>query len=175
LLDPRDPQSQEEDYKNRLKALEWNISNLPATPSTSRTWTSTEPSAGLPLEVEVYQVATLIYLARASQSPWEASTKLESLIDRAFTVPTQAHFCTHFFPLFVLSCEARTDEQRIAVLNLLARTETAVRARSLGAFQTQIQALWVQQDLHADGDLIVNYLELMKAVISANSALPSFV
>ncbi|KAI3325555.1 fungal-specific transcription factor domain-containing protein [Xylariaceae sp. AK1471] len=173
LLDPWDPQSQDEGYQGRLKALEWNINNLPTLIPTSTT--STKPSTGIPIAEEVYQIAAQIYLARASQSPWEPSTKLDSLVEKAFAIPYHAPFCNHFFPLFVLACEARTDEQRVAVLGLIDRSEKAARSRSMKGFRAQIRSFWVQQDLHADGELILNYLGLMNAVISSTNALPSFV
>jgi hypothetical protein len=37
-----------------------------------------------------------------------------------------------------------------------------------------IQSIWVQQDLHADGDILVNYLDVMSAGISSTSTIPSF-
>jgi hypothetical protein len=173
LLDPWDPESHDEGYQGRLKALEYNINSLPVSALTSST-TSAELSAA-DLQ-EIYQMTTLIYLARASQSPWEPSTtELDSVIDRAFAVPTRGHSCDHFFPLLILACEARTDEQRAMILDVIDRTEKTAYTRSMEDVKALVRSFWVQQDLYADDDLVLNYLGLMKAVISSNSALPSFV
>ncbi|KAI0376219.1 fungal-specific transcription factor domain-containing protein [Hypomontagnella monticulosa] len=170
LLSPWDPRSREEEYHDRLRALEERIENLPAIPALSTPAADTIAA----VEIEVYQLATRIYLLRASQSPWESSPKLESLIRRAFTVPLKANFCVHFFPLFILACEARTDEQRASILNLIDRTEKGARIRSMKGLRREIQSIWVQQDLHADSDLLMNYLGIMSAVISSSNTLPSF-
>ncbi|KAK9424073.1 putative Zn(2)-C6 fungal-type domain-containing protein [Seiridium unicorne] len=172
LLDPRDPRRRDEGYTSRLRALEWSVRNFPASSSTSTALA--RPTTDLPFAVELYQTATLIYLARASQTPWEPLAKLESIIDRAFDGPIQAHACDHFFPLFALACEARTDEQRTSILSLLDRSEKRDHLRSMESFRAGIQSFWVQQDLYADGDIILNYLGLIKAIINSNKALPSF-
>lgn len=170
LLSPGDPRSRDEGYRNRLRALEEKIENLPPIPALA----TPAADAMAAVEIEVYQLATRIYLLRASQDPWESSSKLDSLIRRAFTVPLKANFCVHFFPLFILACEARTDEQRGSILNLIDRTETGARIRSMKGLRREIQSIWVQQDLHADSDLLMNYLGIMSAVISSSNALPSF-
>lgn len=38
-----------------------------------------------------------------------------------------------------------------------------------------IRSIWVHQDLHADGDLLVNYVGAMRSVINMNNTIPSFV
>ncbi|TGJ78719.1 hypothetical protein E0Z10_g10049 [Xylaria hypoxylon] len=151
LLDPSDPRSQEVEYKDRLRALEWKVDNLP--PSSSTTIVTEESINELKLTAQLYRIATRVYLARVSQDPLDSSVNLDSLVDR---------------------CEARTEEQRAAILNLIDRTEKSGYARPMMTFRAQVQAFWIQRDLHADNDLIPNYLNLMKAAISSNHALPSY-
>lgn len=127
------------------------------------------------LAVDVWQAATQIYLARASQKPSDAPKDLESLIDLAFDGPIRTCSCPHFFPLFILACEAGTDDRRTAILDLIARTEDIPGVRSKMWLRTMIQSIWVHQDLHADGELLVNYVGAMNSVISMNDAVPSFV
>lgn len=83
--------------------------------------------------------------------------------------------CRHFFPLLIIAGEARTDEQRVAIMNLIDRTEKHGYVRSMKAFRAQVQSFWVQQDLHADGEPILDYLGLMKGIISSDRVLPSYV
>jgi Fungal specific transcription factor domain len=127
------------------------------------------------LAVEIYRMATQVYLARASQSQWEPSTTLDSEINEAFAKIMGFYSCNSFFPLFILACEARTDERRAAIIGLINRTERSVRTRSLKGLRAVIQSIWVQQDLHADSDLLVNYLGIISTVISSSNTLLSFV
>ncbi|RSL59557.1 hypothetical protein CEP54_007225 [Fusarium duplospermum] len=170
LVDPRDPQSRYEDYMRRLRALENRIDSV------SVTSTSAKLSQDAAFAVELYQVATRIYLARASQSPYEPPANLDSLIEAGFSGPqkTCTSGCEHFFPLLILACEARRDDQRVAILNLVERTQRDSRIRTVRGVMDAIQSIWVQQDLHADGDVLVNYLDVMSAGISSTSTIPSF-
>lgn len=136
---------------------------------------STSSGADDAVAVQVYQMATRIYFVRASQSSWKLSTEIDSLIDNVFAGPLPAHACGHFFPVFILACEARTDERRTSILNLIDRTERSTKIRSIEGLRRTIQSIWVQQDLHADSDLLLNYLGIMTRVISSSNALPSFV
>ncbi|KAI1419556.1 fungal-specific transcription factor domain-containing protein [Xylaria sp. FL1777] len=173
LLDPSDPRSRDIAYKDRLRALEWKIDNLPFLPP----MTSDLDDSGDEVEftAQLYRISTRVYLARASQDPLEPPVNLDSMIDAAFAGPVQSCHCRHFFPLLIIAGEARTEEQRAGILNLIERTEKHGLVRSMMAFRTQVQSFWVQQDLHADGDIILNYLGLMKAMVSSDRALPSYV
>ncbi|KAI0459628.1 fungal-specific transcription factor domain-containing protein [Xylaria acuta] len=173
LLDPNDPRSHDVEYKDRLRALEWKVDNLPS--ATSTTTDSDDAEGELEFTVQLYQAATRVYLARASQNPLEPTANLDFLVDRAYAGPVQTCYCRHFFPLLIIACEARTDEQRLAILNLIDRTDKKGYVRSMQTFRAQVQWFWIQKDLHADSDLILNYLGLMKSVISSNRALPSYV
>ena len=154
--------------RDRIKLLEEQVSSLGIMPAA----VDADPDN---LSEEVYQLATRIYLFRASQNAWSSSTGLGPLVDRAFTQPLTSCTCTHFFPIFIIGCEATTDERRAAVLSLLGRAETDASARKMDWLKNVIQSVWVQQDLHADSDLLLDYLGLMSAVISSSETLPSFV
>ncbi|OHE99697.1 hypothetical protein CORC01_05055 [Colletotrichum orchidophilum] len=169
LLDPRDPRSQNQVYQNRLKDLERRVGGVsikPAIPSGS------DPDAAF--AIELYQTATQIYLVRASQSPWEPPANLDALIETAFSGPVQSCTCEHFFPLLILACEAQRDEQRIGIINLIERTQRDVRIRSIQAVKNTIQSIWVQQDLHKDDDVLMDYLGILSSAISSSNTVPSF-
>ena len=169
MLVPSEPRSHNKGYHIRLKALEDKIGSLPIMP------VSTTFGADDAVAVEVYQMAARIYFARASMSSWKLSSKIESVINDVFAGPLPAHPCGHFFPVFILACESGTDERRTAILNVLDRTERSAQIRGMEALRHTIQSIWVQQDLHADSDLLVNYLGMMSAVISSSNAPFSFV
>ncbi|KAI1266678.1 fungal-specific transcription factor domain-containing protein [Xylariaceae sp. FL1019] len=173
LLDPHDPRSREDKYQERLKEYEVKINSLATSPPTQNSQAPNKSE--LPISVQLYQTATLVYLVRASQDPDKPTTNLDSVVAGAFAGPIKAQFCDHLFPLFILACEAHTDEQRTDILNLLNRTEKVEHVRSLLNLKAQIQSFWVQRDLHADSDLMVDYLGLMKTVVSSDTTLPSYV
>ncbi|KAI0543413.1 fungal-specific transcription factor domain-containing protein [Xylaria curta] len=173
LLDPSDPRSHSVEYKDRLRALEWKVDNLPF--ATSPTIESDDDRDDFEFTVQLYQVATRVYLTRASQNPLEPTANLDYLVSRQFAGPVKHCYCRHFFPLLIIACEARTDEQRIAILNLIDRTDKKGYGRSMETFRAQVQSFWIQQDLYADSDLNMNYLGLMKSVISSDRTLPSYV
>ncbi|KAF5688349.1 hypothetical protein FDENT_4926 [Fusarium denticulatum] len=168
LIDPQDPKSHSSEYRNSLQRLEAQVDDLIASPIPN----DLNPESAVALEL--YRVATRIYIARASQSPWEAPAVLDSLIDTLFDGPVASCTCIHFFPLLILACESRRDDQRVAILNLIDRTRRDARIRSMKAVTDAIQAIWVQQDLHADDEVLVNYMDLLSIGMSSSSTIPSF-
>ncbi|KAK1979392.1 fungal-specific transcription factor domain-containing protein [Colletotrichum cereale] len=168
LLDPWDPRSRDAGYHANLRALERRAEGLSLRHGA-------EEDADVVLGAEIWQMATRVYLARASQNRWEPSADLDSAIDKQFVRITTFYSCRHFFPMFILSCEARTDERRAAIIGLIDRTERGARTRSLKGLRDLIQSIWVQQDLHADSDLLVNHHGIISTVISSGASLFSFV
>ncbi|KAK8048230.1 hypothetical protein PG994_009960 [Apiospora phragmitis] len=175
LLDPRDPNSRDPTYLDRVNTFKGQLAETTPT-SLSPPSTTSKADTG----TELYQLATRVYLARATQSPWETPASLEALTHSVFTGESNVlacHSCEHFFPLFILACEARLDEDRAAVLGLIERTcrNSPRGARSVGFVKMAVQSVWVQQDLHADGELVMDYVGVVSAVISASNSIPSFV
>ncbi|KPM39653.1 hypothetical protein AK830_g6901 [Neonectria ditissima] len=168
LVDPRDPRSCNEEYQDRLRDFERRIEDVAVESAEAGS------SPDTTFAVELYQTATKIYLMRASQSPWEPTANLEPLIDAAFSGPVQSCTCQHFFPLFIVACEARRDDQRVSIINLVERTQRDGRIRSIQGVKNTIQSIWAQQDLHKDNEVLVDYLDIMSAVISSNNTIPSF-
>lgn len=173
LVDPRDPRSSDPNYIDWVKSFEGQLERTtPATLSPA----NITPKADM--GTELYQLATRIYLVRATQSPWESPTSLEAITRSVFkgTVVT-CHRCEHFFPLFILACEACRDDDRAAVLSLIEWTSrhSSRGARSLGFVRGAVQGVWVQQDLHAEGELVMVYVAVVSAVVSASNSIPSFV
>ncbi|KAK2014469.1 hypothetical protein LZ32DRAFT_657304 [Colletotrichum eremochloae] len=168
LLDPWDPRSRDADYHANLKELERRAESLSL-------HHGAEEDADIVHGAEIWKIATRVYLARASQNRWEPSADLDSVIDEQFVRITTFYSCRHFFPLFILSCEARTDERRAAIVGLISRTERSALTRSLKGLRDLILSIWVQQDLHADSDLLVNYHGIISTVISSGNTPLSFV
>lgn len=163
-----DAERKSNSFESRIEDLSQRIRSIP-TPDTV--------AASPPFDVdatEVYKLATTIYLVRASQRPAESTPWLDPLIDTAFQTYFKACTCPHFFPLLILACEARTDERRLAVLAMLERVNDDKAIRSIDQLKGVIRALWAQQDLSSDVDLLADYTGLLDTAVSSSSGLPSF-
>lgn len=117
-------------------------------------------------------MAMLVYLYRATGNLLNQVTRIQQQVDAAFDMITQLSSCDRQFPVFVLGCEARGDEQRAAVLDLISKSERNASSRSFNYVKVILQAIWAQDDL-ADGD--TNYWDKLSYVISCCSVLPTFV
>ncbi|KAH8891149.1 hypothetical protein GQ53DRAFT_687393 [Thozetella sp. PMI_491] len=172
VVEPGDPRRHDIEYQRRLRTFESELGALPLLPA------STKPDIETGIAVQLYHTTTRIYLIRASQSSCQPYTRIESLIEETYArhvLASNCISCGHFFPLFIIACEARTEEHRSAILSLINRSERDSRIRSMRGLRKGIQSIWVQQDLHADEDLLVNYLGVLSAAISSSETIPSFV
>ncbi|KAI8265075.1 hypothetical protein K4K58_011817 [Colletotrichum sp. SAR11_239] len=168
ILGSRDPRTSNTKYQDHLQDLKGRVGNV------SIESASAEPTSDSMFAVHLYQIATQIYLARLSQSPWEPAEDLDALVDAAFAGPIQSCSCEHFFPLLILACEAHRDDQRLAIINLIERTQRDTRIRSIEGVRSTVRSIWAQQDLHKDGEILMDYLGIMTTAISSGSAVPSF-
>ncbi|EQB48739.1 hypothetical protein CGLO_12003 [Colletotrichum gloeosporioides Cg-14] len=168
VLDPRDPRTSSTKYQTHLQDLKSRVGNV------SIVAASAEPTPDAMFAVHLYQIATQIYLARVSQSPWEATEDLDALVDAAFAGPIKSCSCEHFFPLLILACEAHRDDQRLVIVNLIERTQRDTRIRSIEGVRNTVRSIWAQQDLHKDDEVLMDYLGIMTTAISSGSAVPSF-
>ena len=133
---------------------------------------TTDGSADAPLVMELYRLAMLAYLSRASDNPRYLSTRTQQHIDKAFAILARLGSCDRQFPVFILGCEARSDDQRAVVLDLISRTEQGNSSRSLNLVRVLLQASWAQDEL-GKGDL--NYWDKMSYIISCCKVMPAFV
>ncbi|OJI99085.1 hypothetical protein ASPVEDRAFT_80712 [Aspergillus versicolor CBS 583.65] len=122
--------------------------------------------------LELFYIAMVVYLNRATGNLLEPETKTQQRISRAFTMLASMKLCERQFPLFILGCEARTDEDRRMVLDLVDRTDQAVSSRWMFLTRAFIKKVWVQDDL-ADGEL--DYMDKLSAIMSTCKILPPLV
>ncbi|KAL2752600.1 hypothetical protein ACRALDRAFT_2113249 [Sodiomyces alcalophilus JCM 7366] len=162
---PRASTKDMDDHKEFLKILDWRIRSLGLAGMANN-------SPQTLLMLELYQLAMLVYLNRASGDLLNQSARTKQQIEKAFLMFPLLESCDRQFPVFVLGCEAKTDEQRAVVLDLISRTEPRNSSRSFNYVRLLTQAIWAQDDL-ADGDL--DYSDKISRVISRCSILPTFV
>jgi hypothetical protein len=164
---PHDDMSVEEvhNYKSYLMMLDWRLRIIPISAMVIGT-------SEMTMIMELYQLAVLVYLNRVSEDLLDQSARTQQQIDRAFSIFSELSSCKRQFPLLILGCEARTDDQRAIVLDLIARTEKAASSRPIIQVKILIHAMWAQDDL-ADQEL--NYWDKLSSIISACSITPSLV
>lgn len=76
------------------------------------------------------------------------------------------------FPLLIVGCEARTDDQRMSILDIIERTMKTSSLRSLRGLWNIFQRIWVQDDLAVDHE--IDYLTKLDAIITSHYVMPTF-
>lgn len=159
------PTQELSNFTTFLKELDWEISNkviLAMNYNSSETTTL----------VLLFHIAILVYLYRVAGDFLHSGSKIQQKIDDAFDLLSRLGSCERQFPVFVLGCEARTDEQRAIILDLISRTESKPSSRSCNHLKIMLHAIWAQDDL-ADGPL--NYWDKLSLIISGCIIVPSLV
>ncbi|UKZ82852.1 hypothetical protein TrVFT333_010652 [Trichoderma virens FT-333] len=169
LVEPHDPRAQATEYQNRLRSLESTLINNPV-PKT----TITESDEGEDVIAELYQLATLIYLFNGSASSFIVDHQLDGLIDRGFYLIRKLNTCQRSFPLLILGSEARNDEERMLLLELIYKTGAKHNDSSLMRIRAGLEMVWSQRDLEADEDEYsdLSYLHRLDTVIGSACTLP---
>ncbi|KAM0810212.1 putative Fungal-specific transcription factor domain-containing protein [Seiridium cardinale] len=157
-------------YRSFLEVMDWRIRSLPI-PKTADN--SDDILDEATLIAQLYQLALLVYLNRSSEGLMHQTVGIKEHIDRAFAIFSRLGSCKQQFPIHVIGCEARDDEQRAVVLDLIARTEKTNSSRSFHYCKKILQAVWAQDDL-AYGNSI-GYRDKLISIMSRCKVVPSFV
>ncbi|KAL4815438.1 fungal-specific transcription factor domain-containing protein [Aspergillus spinulosporus] len=143
-----------------LQTLGWELQNFPLPDTPDPTF-------------ELFHLSILVYFNRVTACALEPRSTTQTRIQRALTIFATLDSCPRQFPLFIIGCEARTDEERCIILELIDRTEKTASSRSVVILRALIKAVWVQDDLAGDREL--DYREKMTAIISVCSLMPMLV
>ncbi|KAH6638609.1 fungal-specific transcription factor domain-containing protein [Truncatella angustata] len=154
-----------DEYRSFLKILDWKIRNIEVT-------ATADDGVNSLLMMEVYKLAVAVYLSRASNNMLNQAARTQVQVERGFSILGQMSFCARQFPVFILGCEARRDDQRVTVLDLMSRTEEHVSSRSFNYVKAVLQAIWAQEDL-ANGE--IKFGDKIRHVFGCCSDLPAFV
>jgi hypothetical protein len=153
-------------YKSFLEVLDWRIRSLPI-PKVA------DDDDDTILVIKLYQLAMLVYLNRSSEGLINQPIRIQQQIEQAFAIIPRLSSCKQQFPIFVIGCESRTDEQRAIVLDVISRTEKMSSSRSFNHCRGLLQAVWAQDDLAESNDF--SYRGKLTTVISSCIILPTFV
>lgn len=131
------------------------------------------PATLVPLQL--FRLATLIYLERVSKNFSGWSSQISEWTAEGFRLLSNKQGTKSPFPVFILACEARTDEHRLTILRVLDENFRLNQAyhNHLQTVKTIIQRAWVQDDLLEDGDL--EYIRKLNLVISSSNGVPFFI
>ena len=154
-----------EDQKGFLTVLDWRIRTVPVL-------LKPDEAVEMTTTVELYRLAIHIYVNRVSGNILGQAARTQQRLNEAFALLSQLPSCERQFPVFVLGCEARTDDQRATIMDLISRTERKITSRSFNHVTLLLHAVWAQDDL-ADGEL--NYWNKLTSIISSCTIVPSLV
>ncbi|KAI1128463.1 fungal-specific transcription factor domain-containing protein [Nemania abortiva] len=160
--------------QKEIHGCERAIRNVPKPPMPPQS-PANEGARKIAALTELYRTAVLVYAGRICEHKFGESRDLKPLLDSGFAQMEQADVCERLFPMFILGCEADTDERRMAVLNLMRRTEENTHVREMDCLRRGLDSVWIQDDLHADQGVMLDYMNMMNAVISSSPTPPAFV
>ncbi|KAF2763211.1 hypothetical protein EJ05DRAFT_496039 [Pseudovirgaria hyperparasitica] len=120
---------------------------------------------------ELFRLAGLIYLHRAIKKspPWLPPVSM--WVSEAYDHLRKITVCDRNFPLFIIACEARTDEQRSEILRVLRNSEEKSKVGNTLRVRQFIERVWAQDDL--DQEQRIKYTSKITASLSTCNALPA--
>jgi hypothetical protein len=170
---PTDSLYHSDEYENSLRCLENRITNIVPLAPEGISDTMSGLSTAWVATMELFKLAVLVYLKRASRNFSGISPQIDAMVERAYILLDDLETFNLAFPLLIIGCEARTDEQRMRILEHIERAMKNSSLRSFNGQQDILQQIWVQDDLAVDFEL--DYLNRLDAVISSYRIMPSFV
>ena len=123
----------------------------------------------------IYRIAALIYLNRAIYKTSSFELRRRRLAEKGLRLLAQIGSFDSAWPLFILGCEADSDEQRLGILEVFRKTaenSTDVWIR-INYVQHLVEAFWNQTDLNAEHE--VDYVTTTTAITSGLPFLPPFI
>ena len=169
VLYPWGSQYHSDDYREHLRRLEWRLRSVSFTLTDALTSPhSTDDS--LTGVIELFRLAGLVYLERATRNFSGQCTILNQWTEEAFSILSKLDVCRYPFPIFIFGCEAHTDDRRMTVLDLLSRTEQDPHVWNMQDARALVQCAWVQEDLEVDRE--VEYIRKLNIVLSSRDVIP---
>jgi hypothetical protein len=155
----------------KIAAFQHSLARLPSLNLTNVPSELVSGTQELAIDVELFRLATSIFLARTAGSLGERPSDC-LWTDMAFELLPRMRAYNRRFPLLVFGLEAQTDSQRIIILDLISRSEQAAKMRNLEFVVSLVQSSWIQDDLAENS---VDYFDKLCVLISCSEHLPTFV
>lgn len=100
---------------------------------------------------ELYRLAALLYLQRVCPT-YGDDLRREQYLTQAFAALGVLQVVTSPWPVFLVACESRDDEQRIQILQILDRMDSLRSIGNVHVMRKIIETVWKQRDLCCNGD-----------------------
>ncbi|KAK2039042.1 hypothetical protein LZ31DRAFT_559101 [Colletotrichum somersetense] len=168
ILPSGDPNAHHEAYKIKVARLKQEIMGLKIpTPSDP----ATKSGAA---RAEVFRISALVYLSRSTDQDLLHPSELHLLVDKALCLMKNMGPCERPLPLLILGGEARTDIERLRILDLVPDKDASIPWRETHFMRMFLQALWIQNDLEFESNVELNYTEKLSAIFNASEFPPHF-
>jgi hypothetical protein len=173
VLDRNDPTRNSFEHIEALNCLERRLAH-------SKQWVDQREDSGTTVQdgsvekvAELYRLAGLIYLYRGAKGFSSNNSNVKMVVDAGFEIAASLKTCARAFPIVIIGCEARCDNERVVILDLLRRTQDCRKIGNIVRAQRFIEASWAQDDLQTEEEL--DYVRKFDAIMSRSKNLPSFV
>lgn len=121
---------------------------------------------------ELYRLAGLVYLLCGPMRMATSSDEVTKKVDQGFAILEHLDTCERPFPLFIFACQARCDQRRRTVLELISRTQALHFSGSIDGVRDLVEAMWAQDDLHPEEN--IHFVAKATIVISSFPFMPVF-
>jgi hypothetical protein len=171
LLSPWTPEYHSEEYRDQLHEIKLGLKNSSCTAAIVGKL-NPEVIDDVARALELFRLAGLVYLERASRNFSGQSDELDQWTEEAFAILESSKTCQQAWPLFIFGLEAHTDERRLTILDIIANTERGPHHKNMQLLRAVLQCAWTHRDLTVDGD--VEYIRTLDLVLSSSDEVPSF-
>lgn len=102
---------------------------------------------------ELYRLASLLYLQRVVPDPGD-EVRRATYVRQAFVALGEVPVATGPWPVFIVACEARTDKERIHILETLDQMDKVRNVGNVRVMRALLETIWKQRDLQDNSDTI---------------------
>lgn len=100
---------------------------------------------------ELYRLASLLYLQRVVPIMGD-EVRRATYLQQIFTALGTLRVATSPWPVFITACEARKEEERIHIVDVLDRMDKVRNIGNVRVMRGIIEMIWKQQDLRDASD-----------------------
>jgi hypothetical protein len=161
-----------DEYENLLRCLESRITDIVPSALEGISDTVSSLNTAWMAVTELFKLAGLIYLKRASRNFSGTSPHIDMMVEKTYILLDGLGTLNLTFPLLIVGCEARTDKQRMRILEQIEKAMTSSSLRSLHGLRNILEQIWVQDDLAVGYEL--DYVNKLDVVIGSYQTIPSF-
>jgi hypothetical protein len=161
-----------DEYENFLHCLESKLADTVPSALEGISDTASGLNTAWMVVTELFKLAGLIYLKRASRNFSGTSSQIDTIVERTYLLLDNLGTFNLTFPLLIVGCEARTDKQRMRILEQIEKAMTSSSLRSLHGLRNILEQIWVQDDLAVGYEL--DYVNKLDVVIGSYQTIPSF-